>query len=516
MVYVLAILAVGLALGAATLAETLSSRSHATLDARQRRALQAADFGVQAVLYHQNELNIDSLNLTGGSGVLGKLSSCVVPVLSSGGVTITGTVNATVTTEGVSGSSTVSACPVAQGEGAKGPNGGETFIGIGNHDGYAAEFVPGETVAKGGAGVTFNPKIISIGRDDNGNTSDPNRYVYARVEANLAPVDPFKTVEANNNLEFQVTGATAFNGTARAGHNVIFEGTGAFAGTNILGSDGSLIGPTAIDYGCERSGKKILGVYKVIPALLGGLNHVTQQSEPCSEPFFKRPPITISPSKPDCTSSCLGEPGYIPGNQNEIFIKNETREVELTPGQDYVLCSFYTNGPVTVPTSMTNASKPVRIFIDSPSSKRCEKFAAHENVTGAGNFVASKGIGGAVNGSLLSPTQIQIYIVGNGTSNGTFFQDKSVSPTGNGFFLYAPTSKVEVESPLFAGNIIGYDVAVSALTFTQNLGIDNYPLAAPEGVFRVTGYTQCPLANTSGQAVTKLTTTSASADASGC
>ena len=150
MVYVLAILAVGLALGAATLAETLSSRSHATLDARQRRALQAADFGVQAVLYHQNELNIDALNLTGGAGVLGKLSSCVVPVLSSGGVTITGTVNATVTTEGVSGSSTVSACPVAQGEGAKGTNGGETFIGIGNHDGYAAEFVPGETVAKAG------------------------------------------------------------------------------------------------------------------------------------------------------------------------------------------------------------------------------------------------------------------------------------------------------------------------------------------------------------------------------
>ena len=56
----------------------------------------------------------------------------------------------------------------------------------------------------------------------------------------------------------------------------------------------------------------------------------------------------------------------------------------------------------------------------------------------------------------------------------------------------------------------------SALTFTQNLGIDNYPLSAPEGVFRVTGYTQCPLANTSGQAVTKLSTTSASADSSGC
>jgi hypothetical protein len=248
--------------------------------------------------------------------------------------------------------------------------------------------------------------------------------------------------------------------------------------------------------------------------LLGGLNHVTQENEPCGEPFFKRPPISISPSKPNCTIKCLGEPGYISGNQNEIYIQNG-RELELTPGAEYVLCSFVTNGPVTVPTNTTNASKPVRIFIDSPSSKRCEKFAAHDNISD-GSFIAEKGIGGVVNGSLLSPTQLQIYIVGNGTNDGTFFRSKTAVSTGNAFFLYAPTSKVELEAPLFAGNLIGYDVTVSSLAYTQNLGIDNYPLSASEGVFRVTGYTQCPLANTSGQAVTKLTTTSASADSSGC
>ncbi|MGI8558890.1 MAG: hypothetical protein ACR2ND_11390 [Solirubrobacteraceae bacterium] len=526
-VVVLALLTVALGVGAAALAGTLASRSHANRDSRERRALQAADYGVQAVLLRENQLNLDTLNLTGGVGVLGSLADCVVPNVNTN-LSITAVASVSVATSGLTTSgnvkSTASACPIAQGPGASGSQGGSTRLPVGQHDFYTSEFAPGETATTGGTGVSFSPMIASIGVDDNGNTADANRYLYARVVASLAPIDPFKTVEALHDLTFTVTAATLFNGTARAGDNVNFNGVGTFTGSNVLGPGNSVIGPTSIDYGCTRGGTQALGVFTVIPVLLGGLNQVPAGGN-CVTPFFTRSPISIKPTKASCSTSCPAA-GYVSGrnadgtansglsNENEVYNASGATSITLTPGTDYVFCSFNTSGPVTLPTGTTNTSLPVRIFIDSPTSSRCSGFVAHNGIS-AGSFSASQGIGGLVGGTAntLSPSQIQIYQVGNGTGGGTTF--RSSGSVANAFFVYAPKSNITLSALSFSGNAIGYDDTISTTLYTQDVGLNNYPLSSSVGVFNETGYVQCPLNNTSNSPVTALTTTIAT-DTSGC
>ncbi len=73
---------------------------------------------------------------------------------------------------------------------------------------------------------------MASGVDDNGTTQ-----VSRRVEAILAPVAPFRTLEAAGNLVIQVpsllsalglgvAGTTTFNGTAAAGGNLAINGQG--------------------------------------------------------------------------------------------------------------------------------------------------------------------------------------------------------------------------------------------------------------------------------------------------
>jgi hypothetical protein len=495
MIVVMLLLLIGLAIGAAALAEALASRSHANLDARQRRALQAADAGVQAVLYRENQLDLGSLDLTGGSGVLGTIADCLVPNLSTG-LPANNLIALSVATGG--------ACPIGQKNGANVLS--STTVPIGNHDSYNAEFIPSAKVSNSTSGVQFiGGKIISIGVDDNGNTHDPQQKVYERVQASLAPVDPFRSIEANHDLTFDVTAITAFNGTARAGHKLFFNAglLGVFTGTNILGPSNNIIGPTSIDVGCQgnagtNNAYTLTGLI-FVPAVLGGINVANPQT--CSSPYwFTRQPISILSSKPDCPSgvTCTSLPGYTASTDS---IKITTgAQLTLAPG-DYVFCGFQTNGAVNV--TATASSAPVRIFIDNPNSNpRC---------SGAtGNFSASQGIGGLVGGitGTLTPSQVQVYVVGNGTNDGT-----SVTSTGsvaNSFFLYAPTSNVKVTSTVsFAGTVIGYDVEMSTILYTQDLGLNNYPVSSSLGTFHVSQYTQCQ--NT----VSALTGTPAS-DASGC
>lgn len=536
-VVALALLTIGLAVGAAALAETLSSRSHANLDARQRRALQAADYGVQAVLYRANQLNLDSLDLTGGTGVLGKLADCIVPKVNSEGVVIEWETS-TPSSGGV--------CPSFKESSPKGKEKAPEWMEIGNHDYYQAVFIPDEKVPTGGSGVEFTePKIISIGLDEIPTASGSSQRVYERVEANLAAVEPFKTVEANHDLTFKVSSATVFNGTARADHNVVFKGEGAllntFTGTNVLGSGNKTIEEPSIEYGCEAKGVASAKEGFLPPSVTvtpepGMLHHVTEKNSCSGEAYFSRYAVTISGSKADwssptgsvtCSSPTTGyEASNANGTQDAVFIENE-KSLELTPGCDYVFCSLVTNGPITLPAGTSNASLPVRIFIDNPSSSRCSKFEEHtpknkalkEPLPGekvkAGNFAALQGIGGLVGGfnQTLSPTQVQIYLAGNGSNEGTAFSSSATS--ANAFFLYAPQSNVTMTAKSFSGTLSGYNVTIASTLYSQDLGLDNYPLSSTAGVFRVSGYTQCSLSNSAGEAVTGLGTT-ISADSSGC
>src|SRR4029077_16190891 len=112
----------------------------------------------------ENQLNVDSLDLTGGVGVLGKIATCVVPKLNEE-LKVQAAATVTVSSSGVSGEASASACPVGKVETKKGPQ-EATSIPVGNHDSYTAEFVPGEKVLKGSNAVTFAPKVISLGKDE--------------------------------------------------------------------------------------------------------------------------------------------------------------------------------------------------------------------------------------------------------------------------------------------------------------------------------------------------------------
>ena len=524
MVIVIMVMTVALLIGAAALAEALASRSHANLDARQRRALQAANAGLDAVLYHENELDLGSLDLTGGSGILGTLADCLVPNLGLG-LNVGNLISTSVATAG-------NACPIGK-TSANGSNVPfSTMIPVGNHDYYNAEFIPSATTPNQTSGIQFiGGKIVSIGVDDNGNTSDPQRYVYEKVQASLAPVDPFKTVEANHDLTFDIpstalVGTTVFNGTAAAGHQVFFNLQNnlllsAFVATNLLGSGSNILSTSTIDVGCQGNAgtnnaytlenRNLLSLLFVPTATFNVANPQT-----CSSPYwFTRPTISINSSKLSCPTTCTSQGWGSAYNSttNEIYNTNSSTTLTFAPG-DYVFCNFETNGPINVTASATSA--PVRIFVDSPSSSRC---ASSINHTGSlptgfkasgGNFIATQGIGGLIGGvtSTLAPSQIQVYDVGNGTPDGT-----TVTTSGsvaNAFFLYAPTSNVSVTSLVsFAGTVIGYDVAMNTILYTQDLGLNNFPLSNALGIFHVAQYEQCtePSALLTGTAAT---------DTSGC
>ncbi|MDQ6779310.1 MAG: hypothetical protein M3071_24490 [Actinomycetota bacterium] len=499
---VICVLLVALLMGAAALTEALASRSHANLDTRQRRALQAADAGLQAVLYYENQLSLDTLDLSGGSGFLGTLADCLVPNLNAG-LPASSLVAVSIATGG--------ACPLGKLGGTAGsPNAPyTTFVPVGNHDSYQAEFIPNATVRAGTSGVQFTGgQIVSLGVD----TVNSTNKVYARVVEDLAPVDPFKTVEANHDLTFKVLGATAFNGTARTGHKLYFNaslGVGVFTVTNLLGA--GLAGPGAIDVGCAGTSGAYTntGSPLFVPVVLGSMSVATTQT--CNAPYwFTRQPISINPSKSDCPSGvlCSSLQGYTGSAQDEIYIIGG-QTLTLAPG-DYVFCSLQTNGPIT--TSVTATSAPVRIFIDSPTSSRCNGFSPHAArsgyQTGAGSFVATSGLGG-VSGTI-SPTQVQVYDVGNttpGPGMGTIVT--TGGSLAGGFFLYAPESQVTIASTIFSGTVIGYDVTMQATTYTQSLGLNQYPLSSTLGVFHGAQYVQCT--NT----VTALSGTVAT-DLSGC
>jgi hypothetical protein len=206
---------------------------------------------------------------------------------------------------------------------------------------------------------------------------------------------------------------------------------------------------------------------------------------------------------------CSSLTGYTGGNQDEIYITNGAT-LTLAPG-DYVFCSLQTNGPINL--TATASSAPVRIFIDSPTSSRCSSFASHSArsgyQTGAGSFVAQQGIGGLIGGitGVLSPTQVQVYDVGTSTPDATVVT--SSGSVSNAFFVYAPESNVTITSTIFSGTVIGYDVTMQATTYTQSLGLNEYPLSSTLGVFHGSQYVQCK------NSLTALTGTIAT-DLSGC
>jgi hypothetical protein len=453
------ILSIGLLIGTAALAETLASRANTNRDLRSQRALHAANAGVQAVLYQENELNLNNLDFNNGLLGLNSIAYCIVPKLDVN-LKVTGLATAFVNSAGV--------CPTTDGTGG----GGSTFSGmpVGDHGHYAAVMMPGATGSSTGP-ITLNPKVVAVGWDDNGNASDTSHYRVRKIEAVLGPIAPFQAIEAANDLKITgLLGLTAtLNGNARANHNVTVPSV--FLNLNL---SSTLIG--SVTYGNSYSG-----------AL--SVSHLYHQSN-----SVNRSAISISPSKPDCSvaSNCtaLGATNYSSAT-HKFAISSGT--ATFNPG-DYVFCNFsYTGGTITFNDS---ASAPVRIFIDSPTSTRCSGNAGSQ-----GNFTTTKALQNPLAGltGATGASGLQVYAVGNGTNDGT-----SVTVAGGSLnvvqslIVYAPTSNVNVTAgcllvvcAALEGSFIGYDTTINAAVITQDLDLNNYPLYSGLGAFHVQKYVEC-------------------------
>lgn len=513
-VLVLMLMLIAIAAGGAALAATLSTRHNADRDQRSKRALQAADAGIQAELYRVNQTNMGGLTLTKGlslSSIVSQLLVCPIPQISASGGTsnqIVGLSFDSITTVG-------NPCPLNSK--SKVSNPGPDNEAVGHHDYFNVQFQPG--LSNIGDFIVYNPKIVADGVDDSGDTTAANRYVTRRVEAVMPQWMPWRTLEAMHDLTVTVppavsalgvklAGATTFNGTAAAGNNLNITGTAALANTFTAANAGGtgLTEPSALDY-CNAYTPTNITVTLT-------LGNITKPSSSCSS-LVNRSTISISSSKANCyqnsspTTSCLALFGSAyDSTKNAIYCSSGCGTLTFQPG-DYVFCNFMYNGVVSLNPSSTQA---VRIFIDSPSSSRCNGVSGYTGqsspfVNGLGNFIATKGAGGnPIAGTLAAthPSQAQIYVVGNGTNDGT-----TVTATGNtgasgqAMFLYAPTSNVTVtagttcvlgtcvSTGTIAGAIIGYDLNVAATTVTQDLGLLNYPLSSSLGPFYVKQYVEC-------------------------
>ncbi|MEA2370386.1 MAG: hypothetical protein QOH12_780 [Solirubrobacteraceae bacterium] len=493
MVIALVVMVVSLAFAAAALTGTLATRSSATRDLRSQRALQAADAGIEDGIYRFNQVNVSTLNFTGGllGSALSSITDCVIPSTSVSGVITAFTLKAAI-------GATTGACPLPSGSGV--PNPISDTIRVGDHGFYEMQQVGGATTSGTiGPNIVLHPKVVAVGVDDGGVTSTCTATpatattattagcVVRRVMATLAPIDPFQLVEAGGNLTLNGAAIVA-TGDMRAGGNLSIPGiglAGAITGTNAL----NLSGLTAnITYGGTFSHASIfVPVLETFTSQAGAVNRtaVTVDDTGC-------PSACVTPSLPSgVTAASLGGHNGVAtaydSTKNTITLTSNA--LTFAPG-DYVLCNLNATGGSISTNIASTSSTPVRIFIDSPTSTRC---SSNGLGSAQGDFSTSVGVSNLVGGaiSLTGSSQFQIYVVGNGTTGA----GGSTVTIGGGLtesmFLYAPTSEVTISGLAFEGNAIGYDVTMNAATLLENLAVNNYSLANQVGVFHVAHYTEC-------------------------
>lgn len=506
-VAVLALMVVGIAVIGAGLAAALSSNNAAGRNARVRRAQQAADAGVQAQLYDASEedLGSSSYNLNGGVIGLSNFLDCTVPKLNAS-LQIIGVANVAANSTGV--------CPQAW---SSATNSSTTLSqAVGDHTTYQSEMITGQTNLLNGTTISSQngsamrelfPKVMSIGAETS-SVPAGSKTVYSREEAILAPIAPLQAIEGQHSVTISglsllgIPVAGVLNGNVLSGGNLTTP-TLALAGLNL--SNGLF---ATLAYSGSYSGG----------LSLANVQHVS------SSQIIQRPAVTISSSKPDCGDAS----GNAETCSNSLFscsscYTSSTDSFSLASGSatftsgDYVFCNFSATGG-TVNVSPTS-SAPVRIYIDSPTSSRCASDGLGSN-QGSFNDTAGFSNGLLGTGGVLASSGLQIYVVGDGTNDGTTVQIGPTSTSGllslgsltEGAVVYAPTSKVTVNVPgsagAFEGAIVGYDTSVGAVTVTQDLDLANFPLYAGINAFRVTQYIQCD------NSVTSLT--QSTSDLNGC
>jgi Tfp pilus assembly protein PilX len=538
-IIVMLILLIGLAIGAAAVAETLDSRDAANRQNRLDRSQAAADAGIQAQAYLQSDSPaaiLTTYNLNGGLlGVSTPFLACTVAQLN--GSALTGVLTNLAVGVG-------SVCPPSATTGG----GAGTTVPThsdGNHAFDESEFIPDPQMPFGNGETVLYPKIVSLGWDDNGNASNADKHiVYDREEAILAPIAPLQAVEAQGNLTLSgvsllgINTAGVVNGNIQAGGSVTAPLALVMAdltGSSILGT---------VTHGGGYSG----------PALTVGAG-VFQAAPP------QRQPITVSDAKPSCPDAgdtCSGiSSGY--NAATDTFSLSSGQSATFAAG-DYVFCSFDAASGSTVTAPSITATGPVRIFIDSPTSKRCNSTVTNASLNqyndradaNRGNFLAPSGVTNGLLSALTDASDLQIYVVGD--QNATDPYDNAttvnvgasttctlsvplvgtcigVAPVTLGMVIYAPTSTVTVNTGacvtalsipvictggVFEGSVVGDNVTVSAATISQDLDVTNYPLYNGVNAIHPIAFKQCTAVTSLAGLAASPSSTAAATDLSGC
>ncbi|MEA2156915.1 MAG: hypothetical protein QOE11_3055 [Solirubrobacteraceae bacterium] len=467
MVITMLVLTVTLLVAGIAISDTVTARKFTDTDRRADAAQQAADAGLQIAMYRANQMNIGKSDFNSGLTGLVNSISCLVPGVDASGYVSTFT---TVTL------ALQTACPTKPpvAGGPVTPPPAWNYFALGNRTSYAYQFLPGAspTLTPTTGHASLNPIIVAIGREDNGTPSDTSDDVVRRVEGILNPIDPFEMIEATGDLTFSAALATTLNGDVRTNGDLKITGLlgGTLAGVSLLSP---FLRPANVQYGGTKTGA--LTVASVI-----------KNTTP-----FTRAPVTISPSKANCPVACPAAAYYDSSSDRLTLTSGQSLTLA---GGDYVFCNVSVASGATLNTSLT-ATAPTRIFIDSPNSARCS--------SGGGGNLSLLGNLNTVN---VTPSQLQIYMAGNGAAGASTatINTKLLSGTP-AFFLYAPNTDVTMTFLLFQGNVIGRNVVMNASctlnvlgvcllgtdVISQDLGLYNLPLSSAVGVFSRKQYIQC-------------------------
>ena len=440
-VIVMMLIVIGLLAGAAALSETLDARTSANRSERSARALQAADAGIQTELYRANQLNFGLLKLTSGlslSSIVNQLLTCPIPQVNASGQ-VTGIQFTAIASIG-------SPCPANGSSGVTSPLNNEEPVG--DHSYFETQFVPGTTNI--GDFVQFSPKIVASGVDDNNGTQ-----VSRRVEAILAPVAPWRTLEAGHNLTFDVppavsvlglklAGATAFNGTAAAGNNLTIDGAASLVSTfTALNAGGSgLTEPSALDYCGTYSHPNM-----TIALTLGT---ITQPSSNCSS-LVSRPTISIKSTQGKLRAQHgrshllvavrqldVEQPrravqhqrqhdNHVPARRLRVLQLRDQRSGEHEPELDPGRTDLHRQ-PQLEP--LLGIHEPLRSWPSELASRPRRATSSRPRASGWNALTGTL--------STTHPSQVQIYVTGNGTNDGTAVTSTgSTALSGQSMFLYA-------------------------------------------------------------------------------
>ena len=544
-IYVLALVAVALTVAAVAITDTLSSRKLTTHDQRARRAQQAADAGIQSMLYQQSEANVGaSYNFTGGALGLSTLLDCAVPQF-----------NTNLQVSGITAyASSAGVCPQALNSGGS-PVTSNGWSAASNHAYYNAEYLDNKKEISGsgvGAAVYF-PEILSIGCDASSAancTTSSSGNAYSRELGIFAPTGPLQAVEGMGNVTLNglsvlgLNTAVAVNGDISSGATLTVPALTAALNTNFTLNSVPNTSVAATFAYSTLSGSLISTANKV------QISGFCSAGSPATNCAIKRQPVSITTTTcANCSTgitcaSCTGG-GY--SSSNDTFTL--TGGTATFAAGDYVFCNFNATGG----TIKTNASSgtPVRIFILPPNASPCNGYtytAGQETSGKVGNFYASPGINNLLTGTInnvsstVDPSGLQIYVQGDGSYDNntsvyigdgdtcTSFSLLGVCLTAvptittEGMVIYAPTSSVNVNlgqclvgllgsctlgtAGAFEGSVIGDNTQITATAITQDLDLGNYPLYDGTTLLQPVEYVQCDGSKTS--------LSGATSDTSGC